>query len=179
VGSMGGLYGVDVATNSKISTSVRNGILVDRPADHLRSKCLPFMGFHFVTREVSQSSVIKQHEASYIIGTRKGSLYSHFVLKMETINISGYPQFRLNRRKSSRQKRNQHSESFGFSWMLEHSVTAYVFPSLLILSTLKMEAIRSSRTSVLTRAIRCHIPEYSILHSHRRGNIKSYIALTG
>jgi hypothetical protein len=35
-----------------------------------------------------------------------------------------------------------------------------VVPSSLILSTLIMEAIRSCVTSVLTRATRCHIPEY-------------------
>jgi hypothetical protein len=40
-------------------------------------------------------------------------------------------------------------------------------PSSLILVTLKMEAIRR------------HIPEECILHSHRLENLKSYIALTG
>jgi hypothetical protein len=30
-----------------------------------------------------------------------------------------------------------------------------------------MEAIRSSETSVLTRAMRCDIPEHGIRHSHR------------
>jgi hypothetical protein len=42
-----------------------------------------------------------------------------------------------------------------------------------------MEAKRSSKTSVLTRATRPHIPEDSSLHCHRRENLKSYIALTG
>jgi hypothetical protein len=37
-----------------------------------------------------------------------------------------------------------------------------------------MEAIRSSETSVLTRAIKCHIPEDGILHIHRRENLKFY-----
>jgi hypothetical protein len=41
-----------------------------------------------------------------------------------------------------------------------------------------MEAIRSSEMSVLTRAILPQIPEDEILHSHRRENLKSYIALT-
>jgi hypothetical protein len=41
------------------------------------------------------------------------------------------------------------------------------------------EALLSSRTLVLTRATRYHIPEDGILHSRRRENLKSYIALTG
>jgi hypothetical protein len=41
-----------------------------------------------------------------------------------------------------------------------------------------MEAIRSPETSVLTRATRRNIPEYGTHHSHRRENLKSYIALT-
>jgi hypothetical protein len=40
--------------------------------------------------------------------------------------------------------------------------------------TLKMEAIRSSETSVLIRATRRHLPENANHHSHRRGNLKSY-----
>jgi hypothetical protein len=39
---------------------------------------------------------------------------------------------------------------------------------------LKMEAIRSSETSVLIRATRCHLPDDDNHHSHRRGNLKSY-----
>jgi hypothetical protein len=42
-----------------------------------------------------------------------------------------------------------------------------------------MEAIVSFETSVLTRATRSIIPEDGIPHSHRRENLKSYIALTG
>jgi hypothetical protein len=39
------------------------------------------------------------------------------------------------------------------------------------------EAPSSSETSVLTRATRRNNPEDTILHSHRRENLKSYIVL--
>jgi hypothetical protein len=47
-----------------------------------------------------------------------------------------------------------------------------------MLVTLVVEAMNSSETSVLTRVTR-NIPEYGILHSDRRENLKSYMALTG
>jgi hypothetical protein len=59
------------------------------------------------------------------------------------------------------------------------SVTVSIFPSSLIPFTMMMEAARSSETSALTIAIRRHNPEDGILHSHRRDNLKTYIALTG
>jgi hypothetical protein len=40
--------------------------------------------------------------------------------------------------------------------------------------TLKMEAIRSSETSVNKISTRRLIPEDDIIHSNRRGNLKSY-----
>jgi hypothetical protein len=61
------------------------------------------------------------------------------------------------------------------SSVLQLRVIAKIVLSSLILFTLMMEAICSSETSILTRAKRHNIPEYGILHSHRRKNLKSYI----
>jgi hypothetical protein len=47
--------------------------------------------------------------------------------------------------------------------------------SMLQSNTLMLEAIRVSEMSVLIRATRCNVPDDGILHSHRRGNLRSYI----
>jgi hypothetical protein len=46
--------------------------------------------------------------------------------------------------------------------------------SLADFSSLKMDVIGSSETSVHTRSTRRHIPEDGILYSHRSENLKSY-----
>jgi hypothetical protein len=56
----------------------------------------------------------------------------------------------------------------------ELQTPAHAGSSLADFSTLKMEAVRSSETSVHTRCTLRHIPEDGILHSHRRENLKPY-----
>jgi hypothetical protein len=58
-------------------------------------------------------------------------------------------------------------------------VTANVVPSTPIPSNLKMDSILYFGTSFLRRPTRRNAPEDDILHSDSRGNLKSYIALTG
>jgi hypothetical protein len=57
-------------------------------------------------------------------------------------------------------------------------VTATVVPSSPILVILMMDALGLSEMSVLKKATRRNIPKDCILYSHRRENLKSYIALT-
>jgi hypothetical protein len=57
------------------------------------------------------------------------------------------------------------------AYLLQLLCTANIVPSSPILVTLMMEAIRSSETSVLTRATCRHMPEDGILHCHRRENL--------
>jgi hypothetical protein len=63
--------------------------------------------------------------------------------------------------------------------VLRFLVTIHVVPSSPIHVTLKMEAIHSSETPVLTKASRRHILEDDILNSHSDGNLKACIALNG
>jgi hypothetical protein len=51
--------------------------------------------------------------------------------------------------------------------VLQFLFTANIIPSSLLLTTLMMDAIRSSEMSVLARVTRPHIQNDGILHSHQ------------
>jgi hypothetical protein len=87
--------------------------------------------------------------------------------------------FRGTYRLNNQGEKNQRArKSVSSNYQPKHA-TANAVPSSLILFTLMIQAIRPSETSVLTRGTWHKIPEDDILHSHRRENLKSYIALTG
>jgi hypothetical protein len=79
------------------------------------------------------------------------------------------------------QARNQR-EQVAADWVTSRKLSlqppAHAGSSLADFFTLKMEAIRSSETSVNTISTRRHIPEDGILNSHRRENLKSKIRRT-
>jgi hypothetical protein len=60
------------------------------------------------------------------------------------------------------------------SWV-QIPLKAHAGSTLADFSTLKMEAIRSSETSVNPRSTQRYIPEDNILHSHRCESLRSYI----
>jgi hypothetical protein len=57
--------------------------------------------------------------------------------------------------------------------MLQLLISANILSSSPILVTLMMEVIRSTKTSVLTRATQHHIPEDGILHSSFKFQIRT------
>jgi hypothetical protein len=78
------------------------------------------------------------------------------------------------------------SRRFGGTYRLHHqgdrnrharSISSNI-PSSPILVTLLIEAILSSKMTFLTRTTWPNFPEDGILHSHHRGNPKSYILTT-
>jgi hypothetical protein len=61
--------------------------------------------------------------------------------------------------------------------VLQLLVTAESVPRSLILFTLMMQAIHSSETSVLTRVLRHHIPEFGIIHNYIKLKLSLLVGL--
>jgi hypothetical protein len=97
-----------------------------------------------------RTNVPEEHIASMIRVTRIGELAEPIGVKE-----AGYEE--MLSRGCLRGYRYRHPHTYRLL------VTANVFPNSPILVTLMMEAIRSSKTSVLTRATQGHIPEDGIL----------------
>jgi hypothetical protein len=66
------------------------------------------------------------------------------------------------------------NNAFFWDWWFSLQPSAHAGFSLADFSTLVIEAIRSSETSVHAKSTQRHIPEDCILHSHRCENLKSY-----
>jgi hypothetical protein len=65
------------------------------------------------------------------------------------------------------------------SWMLHRMALVRTDVSEERSASFIKEVLSSSETLVLTRTMRCNIPEDAIVHSHRLENLKSYIFLYG
>jgi hypothetical protein len=88
------------------------------------------------------------------------------------------PTFRKNRSpRSSRVEETTRTRKSVRRLLISSSLT--LFFANVFTSTLKIEATRSSETSVYNKPTRRHIQEYGFLHSHRRENLKSYVRIIG